>query len=308
VKSVFTIDYFYEEGARSGLVTQLGGNIASNYISSINLINSWLIILLIGIGTLGLILRLKYCWFGSCGGKVDISLKKEFDLEYVIISGICVIILAMTVILPFLSNVYDLNRIYLQTSIVLSVVFIYGCKCVTKIISICQERLKPLCHGKKRSVTKKTNKMTYAIILAVLIPHLLFVANIPQELTGNADWIILNSTCPAYERFYIHDSDTHCIEWWSSNKLKNDKIESDHFGTFHMISQGNIIDCLQIPQNSGINPEKYAIYLRETNIVKNKIYYDHYTTENTSDFLTNKYKLNKLYSAPAVIFDYNPTI
>jgi len=287
------------------MVSQLAGNTSQNYISKIYLINTWLFLLLIGLGFLYLILHPRNNRFGS---KTDesINLKDEFEPEFMFITAICMIALAMTVTLPFLSNVYDLTRIYLQVSVVISVIFIVGGKYAATNINTYMGLLQ-MNTSKNESKLGGRGKLSYIIILAVLIPQFLLMANVPQELTGNGVSIILNSTCPPYNRFYIHESDVSCIQWWGNNKLEGYEIRGDHFGAVHMISQGNIPDRLQVYENSDDILKGECIYLRETNVVKNQIYYDHYSTGSTRDEFLNKHTLSKLYSAPATILYYSDT-
>ena len=301
VQSVLTVDNLYKEDAHSDLVYQLGGEISRKYVSELNFINTWVFILLIGLGTLGLILRFKQYWFKSNENDKNMHLKKEFEPEFVIITMICVIILVMTLVLPYLSNVYDLTRIYFQTSVILSVSFIFGGKYAAIIIKKIINVLKIRNLDKNRSIYIHTEKLENIIILAVLIPHLLFVANVPQELTGNGDSIIFNSVCPTYDWLFIHDSDIYCINWWSSNRMESHNLWADHFGITQIIGQEGIENCSKITEKLEKIPETEYIYLRETNIVKNRIYYSYYITETTKNFTYNEYPLDKLYSGPAII-------
>lgn len=302
VEKVLDIDNLHAEGAHSEMVDQLKGNIPNNYISELSLINTWLFLFLIGLGTLGLISRFRYYWFNSERKDKYVLIKKEFEPEFVIITVLCVITLSMTLILPFLSTGYDLNRIYFQTSVILSMVFILGGKYASIFVMKIAKKLKIIKKDKNINNHIETDKLGHVIILSVLIPHLLFVANIPTELTGNGESIIFNSVCPASDWFYVHDSDISCTKWWFSNRIEGYNLLADYFGSFQIKGQGHIEDGSKIiigelEKTPGI---KY-IYLRETNIVKNRMYYGYDITENTENISFNQYPLNKIYSAPATI-------
>lgn len=306
-KSVLNLDNMNVEGSHDEMLSQLWGNVTHGYISWINLIVTWLFLFLIGIGVLGLILRSRRDWFESKGRKKDMLLKKEFELEFVIITVLCVAILAMTVILPFLSSGYDLNRIYLQTSIILSVIFIFGGKYASAVIKKITNLLKMANICKNRNIQIDIDKLGYIIILVVLIPHLLFAANIPQQLYGNGDTIIFNSDGLGYDTFYIHDSDISCIAWLDSNQIGNHNIWADKFGAVQIVDQGHIEDCSIITEGLEGIPKTDYIYLRETNIVKNRIYYNYDMIEATGN-IVDEYQLNKIFSAPAAILYRSNTI
>jgi uncharacterized membrane protein len=300
VKSVLDIDNLYIEGAHSGMVSQLGGNIASNQISLINLINTWLFLFLIGFGILGLIIRSYHNWFESKGTESFFPLKKEFEPEFVVIAVLCFGTLAMSVFLPFLSTIYDLDRIYFLTSIILSIVFIYGAKCLAIIIKNFLTIIKTISHIKNRKGLEWITKLQYIIILIILIPHLLFTAFIPQVITGNADWIILNSNCPTYDYLYLHDSDESSMQWLDHYRMTKYNVKADYFGRIHLISYGNIVDSSTINMKSNNFPLKEYIYLRETNVATERIYYGYNMTGPIDDIFLNE-NINKLYSAPATI-------
>jgi uncharacterized membrane protein len=113
--------------------------------------------------------------------------------------------------------------------------------------------------------------------------------------------IIFNSVCPTHDWLYIYDSDVSCIKWWNSNRIESHNLWADRFGVTQIRSQGHIKGCSKITEKLEKIPETEFIYLRETNIVRNQIYYNYYTTETTENFVFNEYPLDKLYSAPAAI-------
>lgn len=300
VNSVLDVDNMNVAGAHSEMLSQLGGsNISPNYVSWMNLITTWLFLLLIGLGVLGLVLHSIYNMFESMDIEREATLKKEFEPNFVIIALICVIILVMTVILPFLSTAYGFDRVYLQTSIILSVLFIYGCKYATTIINKIDDIFKSITIGKKRNNHFDIDKMGNFIIIVVLIPHLLFMANIPHQLTGIGDSIIFNSAGSTYDYYYIHDSDISCITWLDSSQIQGHNLWADHFGAFQIRNQQHVKDSLEI--YSWEIPKGDYIYLRETNIAKNLVYYNYGIAGTINDISSNEYQLDKIYSSPAVI-------
>lgn len=302
VKSMFKVDDIYNKGAHNEIIYQLKGDVANYYISKLNLINTWLFLVIIGLGVLGLLLRTRYNWFKSEEKDRYVFLKKEFDPEFVIITVTCVIILAMTLILPYLSTGYDLNRIYFQVSVITSVVFIIGSKYAAAIIMKIDNSLKITKIIRNKNNYMETDKLKHIIMLAVLIPHLLFVANVPQQLTGSGDSIIFNSLCPTYDWLYIHDSDISCNKWWENFNTKgNHDLWADKFGAFQMLDQGHIESYSTISKDFNEIPETGYIYLRETNIVKNRIYYNYNDIEFTENFISREHTLNKIYSSPSAI-------
>lgn len=301
IKSVLNMENRYVEGAYSEMVYQLKGDISRNYISELNLINTWLFLFLIGIGTFGLISRSKYYWLESKEKDRYVHLKKEFEPEFMILVVLCVVILVMTLILPFLSTAYDLSRIYFQLSVIISVVFIFGGKYAAILIYRIINVLKIANIDKNRNYHFKTEKLAHIITLIVLIPHLLFMANVPAELAGNGESFLFNSICPEHDRIYIHDSDISCIKWWNHNRIENHNLWADYFGAVQIKSQGHIEHCSKITENLEKIPETEYIYLRETNIEKNRIYYNFDKTETTEIFVFNEPQLDKLYSSPATI-------
>lgn len=297
---VLNVDNFHDENAYSGTVSQLAGHLSNYFLSKFNFINSWLFLLFIGLGFVYLLLRFKQYFIKPNRMDGYVLQKKEFEPEFLIITVPCIVILVMTLVLPYLSNGYSLNRIYFQVSVILSIVFIVGGRCAAVLIIKIMSMLKISYTNKIKNNYIETGKLRYIAILIILIPHFLFTSQVLYELTGARDSIIFNSACSTHDQLYIHDSDASCSKWWSSHKMGSYNLWADSFGTYQIMDQGHIEGCDKITESESI-PKNNYIYLRETNIAKNCIYCNYYETLTTEEFISKEYPLDKLYSSPAAI-------
>ena len=88
---------------------------------------TWLTFAFIGIGVISMLK--KYKEMVAIPGMKHLKpdfLKTKFSIEYLLLTLACAGMLAIMVALPFVSQGYDLQRLYSQVAVVLSVVFVLG--------------------------------------------------------------------------------------------------------------------------------------------------------------------------------------
>lgn len=179
-------------------------------------------------------------------------LRSKFDFEYFTLSLMCSAGLVVSVVLPFVSVGYALDRIYLQMVVVLSPFFVIGAIATAKFLRV----------------------RIYWIILLVTIPFFMCTTGTMYQVFDVPRVIILNSEGDQYNRWYIHEQEGYAAKWLGSNAdLKSNMIYTDSTGGNALWSQGEIplysvnqgLPLIQGDKISGY------IYLRYYNVVDGKL-------------------------------------
>ncbi len=185
------------------------------------------------------------------------DLKTKVDLEYLGFAFIGFILLMIQVILPFISQGYNLGRTYMVGLIFLTVLFAIGGQKIAQLV-----RVKPV-----------------VILLAILIPYSMFTSGAAYPLFGVQYAIHLSSSGEQYNRFYVHDQEFVASAWLREQYLKNSNLQvyADHvskqerlksvlpYNNSHVLEPEQSEDYLQSLNDS-------YIYLRYYNITSGKIY------------------------------------
>jgi len=247
----------------------------------IEFVFTWLTFALIGIGVISMLKRYKEMVAipGIKHLKPDF-LKTKFPIEYLMLTLACAGMLVIMVALPFVSQGYDLQRLYSQMAIVLSVVFVLGGIVLSKYFFFLQKKTdakrKSCFFGKafffkERFAGENASQVpAYFIILLVLIPYFFCVTGpmywmfgVPREMTINSDgW--------QYGSLYIHDQEWYTGEWMGRYAEQNNLIYTDRYGGI-MLANHNI--SLRMASFIDIEHEKINgyIYLRYYNLINKKL-------------------------------------
>lgn len=239
-------DFFLQDARMSGYEQLLGQNLPS-YISYLNLISKWGSFILIGVGLISMIW--VYTKNLKSKGKTKLrSIKNGFEIEYLTLGLSSVLILALIVIVPYISKAYDVYRTFSLLLIILAVFFSVGGLVLGQYL-----KLKP-----------------YMLILLILIPYFLFNVGVINEIYGAPNSVVLSSNAPDFNEEYISDQESYGAKWLKINH-GNSIIYSDKYGTYRLISQGLIdptsITGLGYLKGSKLNGYVYLTYL---NIALNK--------------------------------------
>jgi uncharacterized membrane protein len=186
------------------------------------------------------------------------------DIEFIILGFISGIILCLTVFLPVISVGYDIQRIFLLISVVLSSFFMIGGIIIIKQLNLIFKKF----IKKEKSMILKVLSPT-CVMTCLVILNFLFSMGIPHQFVGENLSIFFNSEGDLYNRMYIHDQDSSGATWIKELRDKNLDIYSDVYGEKVLQSQSEILYTSRIPEiSSGSVFEKgylFTIYYNNIN-------------------------------------------
>ena len=244
--------FFLEEMRDPGYEQLLGKGLKHGIISRINFFVVWGSFILIGIGVLTILSKYKEMVTlpGITTEKPDF-LKTKFETEFLAMALACTGILVLTVALPFVSTMYGIDRLYSLAVVILSVCFVIGGIVLSKHLKV----------------------QTYLIVLLILIPHFLMVTGVSHQIAGIPASIILNSEgANRYDVEYLHDCESCSAKWLKNYAAEGDKLYSDRFGIYKLISQGvfssRSINRASFPESKKING---YLYLNYNNVVNGNV-------------------------------------
>lgn len=215
------------------------------------------------------------------------SLKKtESKVSFDTMSLASTVPLFLAVAIPFFSYIYNLDRIYFQSIVILAQACPLGGMIIFK-------RLRP--------------HLGTIIVSAILISQFLCQTGFVLQLSGSSTPIWLNDTGEGCDRYLVHDEDVACAKWLSS-AIAHDishAVYADRYSRLQLWSYGQIPYSKLFRSASHeqkIDEQNYGlIYLRYMNVVDHKLMEmnseGQVVTRNMTDFssriLNSK---NKLYS------------
>lgn len=232
----------------------LGQMEAPTVWKAIRLAVYWLEIIFIAIGGLSIVARYKSTVAYPDSRPVKTNpLESKFELEYLVLSAACAIVLTIAVILPYISQVYVLWRSYFQVLVVLSLYFAIGGVLVARWL-----RTRP-----------------QLIMLAILIPYFMYSTGVVEYAYGVPSEIWLTSAGSSYSGWYVHDEDSYAAQWIGKYRQTETKVYSAGIhGVLVLTSQGGFsyIEVRQqiftLYRSSEVNG---YIYLRNADITDSKI-------------------------------------
>ena len=231
-----------------------GENLATKYLSKINLALNWSIFSLIGLGVIFVTTyHLLKLFLSKYSFRIKNITKRKFEIEYLGLTISSATLLVLIITIPFISKGYNIWRLYFLVTIILAPYFIIGAKIIYKTF-----RIKPL-----------------IIILIILIPYFLFNTGISYQAFDINSSTILNSEGEEYNEFYIHDSESNSAKWMQ--KYDNDLViytPGKTGGKARLISQGLIkssrINDLMLLSDEHPKSKGY-VYLCYNNVIHEKV-------------------------------------
>jgi uncharacterized membrane protein len=219
-----------------------GQNLSLPFISATNLYIKLLTFFFIGYGVLfGMILWLKQ------NKKLPVNHAEHnivnLDIEFIILGLISGFILFLTVILPFISVGYDINRIFLLISVVLATYFIIGGIVLVEQLNFFAQKI-----FRKPMMLKILSPVP--IISLIVIINFLFSMSIPHQLVGDDTSVFFNSQGDLYNRMFIHDQDVSGAIWIKEYREKEWDIYSDVYSEKVLQSQAGFPETKRIPEIS----------------------------------------------------------
>ena len=215
---------------------------------------NWVCIALIAIGLL--ITLVRYRKMLPVFGKQNRAgfLHSEIDIEYYILSVASCVMILLTIIFPWATLGYGVNRVYFQTIGILGVFFIIGGMKVAEFL-----RLKP-----------------WVFLLLVLIPFFMGTAGLADQMF-HRDILLLNSQGLEYNNYYIHDQESYAARWTKEYAKGGAGIYAGP-GERRLVSQGKFppsqIKSLDSLYQKGKGVDDY-IYLRLTDIASDGLVAKH---------------------------------
>lgn len=246
--------FFLLESRGGQMLVLMGEGIWQKEIPrQIDLVFTWLTLLLVAIGVLSTILRYKTMVSIPHSGRSKLNLlQSKIDTEYFALSLACSAILAFSLILPIILSTYGGMRLYFQMMAVLSPFFVIGGITVAKFLK----------------------SRPQWIILVVLIPYFMCTTGTMHQIFDFPKALTLNSEGFSYDYLYVHEQEISAAKWLRDNgELPKTRIFTDYTGYRRLLSQGGIrgnIDNASLVAKDKKIGEGY-IYLRYCNVVEGKL-------------------------------------
>jgi len=206
---------------------------------------------------------------------------RKLDAEFLIMALVGSFILVIAVAIPFIMIGYDMQRVFIQTMVILSPFFIIGSIVIANII-------------------KKYTRVNirHFVILTTLILYFLSSTGLTYQIFGIQQAITLNSAGPDYDEMYVHDQESTAAVWINRYGDKRIPVFSDFYGNFRLVSQGGIFSSDYagplIENNEPISSGYF--FLRYTGVVDGKIMDQYSKWYSLSDYQDYFGKIGIIYS------------
>ncbi|MFZ2071223.1 MAG: DUF2206 domain-containing protein [Halobacteriota archaeon] len=299
-KTFFNLNRFFlmESRAGGGVSALLGEDIMLKGLPHIlEFVFTWLTFILIGMGVFTVIRNYRsmvsFSVKDNQTGKPN-HLKTKFEPDYFVIALICSALLVAMVALPYVSQGYDMGRLYAVCLTILSVFFVIGAITLSRL-SLKKEALaknqksrgktqiKPFfkdgSFSKEISTEKGGDVRVYLIILLVLIPYFLCVTGVTYQMFGYPRAVTLNAAGEVSDWIYIHDQDIIGAKWVGNYGICGPKgglkLYSDGFGNMRVALAYDVKNRPSVSTSFFMDNETVNdgyIYLRYANVVEEKVY------------------------------------
>ena len=269
----------------------LGENIVYKGIPhKIEFVFTWLTFVLISVGVVSMIKKYKDM-VAIPETKVKhlkpAFLKTKFPIEYLVLTLACAGLLVIMVAVPYISDGYDIKRLYTMMTVILSVCFVLGgiilLKYLDQAFAVIRSKgkaffFKGRFDGKnalrnpvRKSVDKRNGSQVWAylIILLVLIPYFMCTTGTMYQIFGVPREITLNSEGEKYDKMYVHDQESYGARWLRDNGELEDT----------MIYTGSGIGGRLISQAGIPNYDRWSLF-EEGRKIEGYIYFGYYNVVN----------------------------
>ena len=310
-------EFFVLESRGSGIPILMGIGLKCGIVSKINFLITWMTFILIGIGVISMIYRYSKMLtsFGTTNSESKF-LKTKFEMEYLAMTIVCCIILFTMVALPFISQGYDVQRLYLQMMIVLSLCFVLGGIMLSLVLQFvftngirCFRVLKSylgrrICKNTMQSEHNKCIKIQpFLVILIILILYFLNTTGVSYQIFGIPIAITLNSKGLNYDTRCIHDQESYTSKWLGRYGEHEETIYSNNYGREILGSQGKIppsrVNPALIPTYEKTKKIEGYIFLEYHTVVSGEIIifpHEHAERHNITEYSQLFVGKNKIYA------------
>lgn len=275
----FGLNNSFTAELKSGNLSLLsGGGLAFPLLSRANLFFTLTTFLMISLGSLFVLMKYKKT-IDLFKDKKPEFFKKKMNLEFLMIISVSILLLLLTVLLPYVSKEYDIYRIYGVVTIVLASCFVIGCVYFSKI--------------------SKLNKPVL-LILIILIPYFLFTTGFVYQIFGIQGNVVFNNQGETIDLTEIRDSESLAISWLAKNGNNSHVVFTpDFYGANKLLSQSNggiILDNINKFYFLVKKRLKGYIYFSYVNTHLGKIFANG-TLEDMNNYQDNLVNSSKIYDS-----------
>lgn len=140
---------------------------------------------------------------------------KRKDANYVLLSAATLPLIAAILFVPFLKVAYNIERVYLQSLILLAYPAIVGAFIF----------LRPL-------------RRVYTVLAILLVIFFLESSGFITQITGGAAQINLNNTGEGYDTYSTTTGEIYAARWLEANRNKSDPVYADEVANLRLVAYG----------------------------------------------------------------------
>jgi uncharacterized membrane protein len=270
-------EIFNPEARNVGIPLLFGTGWTSSAIAyKIGFVSKWATYILTGFGVISLLYRNRTVSILDKNSESGFT-EARFETEYLIITLVCSLILVGTIVVPYVSIGYSMERLYLLAASILAPAFVVGGINLAKY-------------------TKIPRKL---FVLTVAVLYFLCSTGSLGQVFGVPGALTLNSKGLDYDAYYVHDQEGSAARWLRSyGQLDNTLVYADHMGDERLLGWGPIPpNAIRVYPLTDIRAEvKGYLYLRFYNVVNGQLLdlqsMDHSITEYQDEFDSH----NKIYT------------
>jgi uncharacterized membrane protein len=280
IRSIDSIKDFFNVNYQGNDVSFLLGNKIQVFgqVYQVEVALTWAIQLLVFFGISAILFQKGYSLITSKKSGEIIPCNREIQFDLLSFALILFGLLALTILIPFISIGYGLPRVYALTSVVLSIFFIVGSQALANLLinlksSISQKMFlkRDLIYFLTFNKEKNNRKVFLLIVLPILIFYFLSISGITYSFAGFQRSMYVNSGGSQFDTYYISNQESVATKWLKNVKLGDDEyIYSDFLGSAFVLSQAMIEDGQYAKNLLEYNKEgEKGVFLMRRHIVKN---------------------------------------
>lgn len=184
--------------------------------------------------------------------------KRKMDIEYILMILECVFLVGVMLFVPYISTVYNVERLYQQALVIISLPVVLGGLVLFRFF-------------KKENI--KIILMTI-IFIWYFLPH----SGFTYQLVGGGDaQMQLNNFGEHYDRFYTHESEVKSSKWLSNNYDNNYLLYADEYSHLRLILFSSIISTdIVLDMLPSTMDRKAYVYSSYLNTIENRTFTPYY--------------------------------
>jgi len=148
--------------------------------------------------------------------------KKLISLEYKLMCFILLVLVALFMVLPYVSLAYNFERIIQQSLILLTLPMILGLYLILRLLFIRKE------------------KLMFFFSLLIILLYFIFPSGLVNQFAGGSGYLQLKNFGKFYDRYYFHNSEQSLLQWLSDHYDKNYYIYADEYAKLKFLPYSSI--------------------------------------------------------------------